>query len=198
MICETGGIKLPVQEVIEKIWNTRNFDVGGGAASSIAGSMAAGLGGMVARLSIGKNHGLEDIEYEKIACKMDSLCQDLISGAIEDEQAFLGIRAAFSLPRGSEEEKIKRRDAVENAAVKAAEVPLENGKMAARVLDLCRNLVGCSNPAAGSDLDVGMMLARAAVRGCALNIDANLPLIRSPEKNNLLREASEDLKNLRG
>jgi formiminotetrahydrofolate cyclodeaminase len=65
-------------------------------------------------------------------------------------------------------------------------------------LDLCRNLVGCSNPAAGSDLDVGMMLARAAVRGCALNIDANLPLIRSPEKNNLLREASEDLKNLRG
>gem|GEM_PF-6855080 len=35
---------MPVQEVIEKIWNTRNFDVGGGAASSIAGSMAAGLG----------------------------------------------------------------------------------------------------------------------------------------------------------
>ena len=189
---------MSVQKIIEQIWDSRNFDVGGGAASSIAGSMAAGLGGMVARLSIGKDHGLEDAGYESIADELDSLCRELISGAVEDEQAFLGIRAAFALPKGTEEEKKQRRDAVEKAAVTAAEVPLENGKRAARILDLCRTLVGRSNPSAMSDLEVGIMLAVAAVKGCALNIDANLPLIRSPEKHDPQKESSACLKSTAG
>ena len=73
---------------------------------------------------------------------------------------------------------------------KGAEVPLENGEKAVRIMNVGRSLIDRSNPAASSDLEIGIALARTAVIGCALNIDANLPLIKSPEKHNSLREAS--------
>ena len=197
MLCisrEAGVKKLSVHKIIDQVWDTKNFNVGGGAASSISASMAAGLVGMVARLSLGKNYGLDDRIFERIAAEMDFLCLELQSGADEDGKAFLGIKAAFTLPKNTESEKKERREAVEKAAIRAAEVPLENGEKAVRIMNVGRSLIDRSNPAASSDLEIGIALARTAVIGCALNIDANLPLIKSPEKHNSLREASGRLK----
>ncbi len=157
--------------------------------------MAAALVGMVARLSLGKNYGLEDSDYEKIAGEMDTLCLELISGADNDVEAFQGIKAAFALPKQTESERTGRREAVERAALRAAEVPLENGEKAARIMEIGSGLKGRSNPSAGSDLMIGIALARTAVIGCALNIEANLPLIKSPNKHDPLKKASDDLRN---
>lgn len=187
---------MSVYSVLDQIWDTKNFNVGGGAASAAAGAMAAGLVGMVARLSIGKDGELGDERYADIAGEMDSLCRDLQRGAEEDEKAFLGMRDAFRLSKSTDEEKAKRRAAIEVAAAEAARVPMENGRRAARVLDLCSELEGRSNSSASSDLEIGGMLARLAMKGCAFNIDANLPLIKTKEKADLFEKASSELKSL--
>ena len=187
---------MSLYRVLDKILDSRNTTVGGGAASAVAGAMAAGLVGMVARLSLGKDYGLPDERYLTLAEELDGLVRELTQGAQDDERAFLGIKDAFALPKGTEEEKAQRRAAVEAAAVGAATVPLQNGHRAARVLEICAELDGRSNPAAASDIAAGVMLARMAVTDCALNVDANLPLIKTPGTHQDLEDRARALKDL--
>ena len=117
-------------EVVEKIMDSRDVTVGGGSASAVAGAMAAGLVGMVSRLSVGKEYGLPDERYLEIAEELDELAVQLKEGAVEDTRSYLGIKAAFALPKATDEQKSARRAAIESAAIKAANVPLENGRAA--------------------------------------------------------------------
>lgn len=187
---------MSLYSVLDDVMDSNNFTVGGGSASAIAGSMAAGLISMVSRLSIGKDYGLEDRRYEEISKELDQLCKDLASGSEEDTQAFLGIKSAFSLPKDSDDQKALRRKAIEDAAVVAATVPMENADRAKRVLDIYREMDGKSNPNASSDFTAGMLLAKSAILGCALNIDANLSLIKDEAKLSFLKEASDRLKSI--
>ena len=113
---------------------------------------------------------------------------------MEDTQSYLGIKEAFALPKSTEEEKKMRRAAVEKAAIKAAEVPLSNGTAALRILELCAEMSGKFNSAAGSDMEAGVMLAKMAVADTALNIEANLPLIKTPEISEKFVREAEKLK----
>lgn len=181
-------------EVIDKIMDSRDATAGGGSASAVAGAMAAGLVGMVARLSAGKNFGLKDERYEEIADELDGYVDLLRKGAVEDTLSYLGIKDAFALPKSTDEEKAARRKAIEDAAVKAACVPLENGKISVNILRICKEMEGRYNEAAKSDMEAGIMLAKMAAADTALNIEANLPLIKSPEKNTVLKREAEKLK----
>lgn len=184
-----------LNEVIEKILDSRDTTVGGGSASAVAGAMAAGLVGMVARLSTGKKYGLSDKRYLDIAEELDGLVIRLKNGAVEDTQSYLGIKTAFSLPKSTDDEKAVRGAAVEKAAVKAAEVPLANGHAALRILELCKEMEDKFNTAAFSDMEAGILLAKMAVIDTALNVEANLSLIKTPEKNQKIAKAALELKN---
>jgi len=181
-------------EVIEKIMDSKDTTVGGGSASAVAGAMAAGLVGMVARLSVNKEFGLPDERYLDIAEQLDGLAIELKNGAVEDTKSYLGIKAAFSLPKSTEDEKAVRRAAVEEAAIKAARVPLENGRAAQSILKFCKEMEGKFNTAASSDMEAGILLARMAVLDTALNVEANLSLIKTPEINREFAEAALELK----
>ena len=182
-------------DVIEKIMDSKDTTVGGGSASAVAGAMAAGLVGMVARLSTGKQYGLPDERYLGIADELDMLAVKLKDGAVADTQSYLGIKAAFSLPKSTEAEKAIRRTAVEEAAIIAARVPLENGRAALRILELCKEMEGKFNTAASSDMEAGIMLAKMAVIDTALNVEANLSLIKTNGINQELAAAALYLKN---
>jgi len=60
----------------------------------------------------------------------------------------------------------------------AAEVPLSNAGRCARVLELCNSLKNSFNTNAASDLDCGIYLATAGLKGCAANVRINLPYIK--------------------
>lgn len=187
---------MSVYEVLDKIMDSSDFTVGGGAASAVAGAMSAGLIGMVSRLSAGKKLGLTDEQYAIFSNELDQISKKLKQGSCDDEAAFLNIKEAFALPKSTEDEKFSRQAVIENAAFVAAKVPLENARMIARVLEIARELEGKFNAAASSDFKCGEMLAKTALIGCALNIDANLPLIKNPEITASLKEASLGLKEL--
>lgn len=180
-------------EVIDKIMDSRDATVGGGSASALSGAMAAGLIGMVARLSTKKDFGLNNERYITIAHELDILGKELLEGAEEDTKAYLLIKSAYSLPKNTEEEKEKRKHAIEDAGVKAATVPKDNAYKCKKVYDLGLELDGKSNPAAYSDLAIGINLAKLGITGCKMNIEANLPLIKDAK---IKKDFEDHIKNL--
>lgn len=171
-----------LEDVMVRIYNSRDFTAGGGSASAVSAAMAASLVGMVARLSVGKDLELSDENYESLAAEMDEVSLELRNGAVRDLDAFLGIKAAYALSRGTEEEKRIRREAIEKAAYTAADVPRQNAMLALKVKEAAAQMQGRSNVNAASDLEVGSDLAGSAIKGCLANIRANLPLIHDPIK----------------
>jgi formiminotetrahydrofolate cyclodeaminase len=151
---------------------------GGGTASAIAGAMAAGLAGMVARVSLGKEGLQSDHFYEEIDKRARALTGDLLAGAEEDSQAFGHVMRAYRMPKGTDEEKKLRSAAIQAGLAGATVVPLKNGESCAEVGRLLERLAPSHNSNATSDLDVGKGLAAAALAGCIDNVEINLGSIK--------------------
>lgn len=165
-------------EILRKVIDSDDFTVGGGSASAIAGSMAAGIVSMVCKLSVNKPVKLTVEEYEKISQEADELAKSLLEGAEDDTKAYCMIKDAYAMPKSTDDEKQVRTAAIREAGKAAASVPRDNGYRNKRVNELALLLVGQSNPAASSDLYSALYLSDAGVKGCILNIEANLSLIK--------------------
>ncbi len=151
---------------------------GGGTASCVAGSMAAGLIGMVARLSVGKA-GLGPADrYERIAKRAKVLSRELFDGGRIDSEAFAVVSSAFKLPKQTQAQKRVRSMAIQEGIVHCAKVPLANARLCREVLDLADGLAKKFNTNATSDLQCGQYLAVAGLKGCAANVRINLLSIK--------------------
>jgi formiminotetrahydrofolate cyclodeaminase len=164
-----------------KVLDSDDNTTGGGTASAVAGAMAGALVAMVARLSIGKDGMEPDGFYEKFVTEAQTISGELFDGGHADSQAFLAVLASFKLPKQTDEEKATRRKVIQDAWVNAARVPLTNAERCARVLKMGLQLRGRSYPDAASDLECGMLLARAGLLGCLENVQINLPSIKDPD-----------------
>ena len=185
-------------DVLDKILDSNNTTVGGGSAAAISGAMAAGLISMVARLSTGKDYGLEDEEYIVLADELDQLSLDLLKGAEDDTKAYLLIKNAFKLPKDTDEEKKIRRKAVNDAGVEAALVPKSNSEKCIRVYEIARDLDGKYNDGTFSDFTIGRDLSFLGIQGCIYNIEANLSLIKNEKIRGELEEFIRTNKEVRG
>ncbi|MEG0642101.1 MAG: cyclodeaminase/cyclohydrolase family protein [Romboutsia sp.] len=179
--------------VLSKIIDSKDFTVGGGSASALSGAMAAGMVSMVCRLSTKKDYEFPKEYYENIADECDELAKKLTVGSDEDTKAYCLIKDAYTLPKSTDEEIVIRKTHIQNAGIKAASVPLENAKLCKRVCEIYKTIKDKSNPNAGTDLDIAGLLAEIGVKGCVLNIEANLPLIKDEE---ILENFNEEMKNL--
>jgi len=164
--------------ILSKISNVNNFDVGGGAASALAGSQAAGMIGMVANLSLKKEYGFSDENYQKIVTQAEIFSDSLLKGAEEDEVAFLKIRNAYKLPKQTDFDKSIRKNAVQYGFISAAKTPLNNAQLCKEVVDIGKTLLGNSNPNAETDLTIAISLAELGVKGCIANVEANISMIK--------------------
>lgn len=147
---------------------------GGGSISAYMGALAAALGSMVANLSSHKR-GWDD-QWEKFSTwaeKGQVLMTELLHLVDEDTHAFNEIMNAFSLPKGTEEEKAARKTAIQDATRYATEVPLRTMKAAFASFELCKAMAAEGNPNSVSDAGVGALAARSAVLGACLNVKIN-------------------------
>ncbi len=179
-----------------KVLDPDDNSTGGGTASAVAGAMAGALVAMVARLSVGKEDMEPDAFYAELGGAAETLSAELFKGGHQDSQAFEAVRHAFRLPKGNDQEKSVRREAIQAAWVHAARVPLANAERCNQVLILGMQLRGRSNPNAASDLACAMYLARAGLLGCLENVEINLPAIKDPQVAAELAERVSALRNL--
>ena len=152
---------------------------GGGAASAVAGAMAAALVGMVARVSEGKKNMPEpDAFYRDMDAQAQSLSNTLLDGSNADSAAFDRVMDAFRLPKATDDEKAARTAAIQQATIGATETPLQNAKNCARVLAIAAQLEGRSNTNAASDLECAIFLATAGLKGALSNAEINIGSIK--------------------
>lgn len=182
-------------EILKKVIDSDDFTVGGGSASAIAGAMASGMISMVSKLSIQKPVKLAVEEYKKISLEADKLAKQLLEGAENDTKAYCMIKDAYAMPKNTAEEKQLRTKAIREAGKIAAEVPRDNGYYCKRSNELALLLIGQSNAAASSDLYSALYLSDVGVKGCILNIEANLSLIKD---ENTIEKFKNDVEMLKG
>ena len=161
-----------------KVIDATDNSTGGGTASCVAGSMAAGLVGMVARLSMGKKDLAPTEFYERIAVRAEELAQKLFDGGRIDSEAFAAVSSAYKMPNETDEQKQAKSLALQKGMVHCAEVPLANTRLCREVMSLADRLAEQFNVNATSDLQCGQYLAVAGLQGCIANVRINLPYIK--------------------
>ena len=131
-------------------------------------------------------------EFSDWADKGQAVLGRLIALVDEDTAAFNRIMAALGMPKGSEEEKQARAEALEAATLYATEVPLNTKKAAAEVFPIVRAMAEEGNPNSVSDAGVGALAARSAVLGAHLNVRINAAGLADREAaERLCSEAAE-------
>jgi formiminotetrahydrofolate cyclodeaminase len=185
-------------DALLKVMDPTEDQTGGGTAAAAAGAMAAGLAGMVARLSIGREGMEAEEHYREIDAEARVLTGALMKGGREDSEAFGAVMRAFTLPKGTDEEKAARSRSIQEGMIGAARVPLENAERCARVIGLVARLAGRSNPNAASDLAVGGALARTGFDGCLANVRINVASIKDEDTASALARRAEELRDALG
>lgn len=160
---------------------------GGGSVSAYMGAMGAALGTMVANLSSHKPGWDERWEeFSQWAEQGVELEQELLHLVNEDTEAFNKIMAAFGMPKATDEDKRLRSEAIEEATLFAAQVPLQTMKTSTKVFALCRAMVEKGNTNSVSDAGVGALAARAAVLGAGMNVKINASSLKDRAKADAL------------
>lgn len=151
---------------------------GGGSASAIAGSFAASLLAMVARLSVDRpKYAAYQTTHARALATGERGRAVLLELADADARAYAGFAAARKLPKETAGEQSVRDEATRVAARAASEVPLSVVDECARLLDDITAMAGRSNLNAASDLEVAARLSAAAAHGAAANVLINLPMV---------------------
>ena len=77
------------------------------------------------------------------------------------------------MPKGTDEEKAARTEALEKATLYATEIPLKTMLTVSETFPLLEAMAAEGNPNSVSDAGVGALAARSAVLGAYLNVKIN-------------------------
>lgn len=168
---------------------------GGGSASALAGSLAACLSEMVCRLTVGKEKyaSVQD-KIKGVLSRLEELRGDLYALIEEDSKSFDRVMEAYKLPKTSEEDKVRRKKAVQEATRQATSVPLQIMEKGYEVLHLSKTVAENGNVNALSDAGASASLARSAVESAYLNVKINLKALEDSNFVGSVRQKAQEIK----
>jgi formiminotetrahydrofolate cyclodeaminase len=171
----------PIGEWLEALGSSAPAP-GGGAAAAMTAGIGAALVEMVCDLTIGKP---AFAEHEAHVTAIRDAARELRGRALaevdRDAAAFSELMAVYRLPKDTDQQKAARRQVIQAATRRAADVPLEVAATAAEVARLAAQLPGRSNPNVLSDVGVAASAAAAAIESAAINVEVNLATLTDPD-----------------
>jgi len=151
---------------------SRKATPGGGSVSAYMGALAAGLLCMVSRITLGKKDPPKGADRLEAAVKTgEELRLRFLKLVVDDAESFNAVMKAFKTPK---EQQDARRKAIQEATVRAAEVPLSTLDSSVQTLRLAREVAENGAANALSDVSTSIAAARAAGEGAASNVLINL------------------------
>lgn len=162
---------------------------GGGAAAALAGALAAALAEMVAQLTVGRPRFAAVETQARDALDRARTARDVLLALVdEDARAYVAVAAAYRLPKGTDDERVRRDAAVQAVLGTALRPPLRVMEVGCDVLALADEVARIGNPTVASDAGCAALLGEAAVRAGGLNVLANVVLLRDPAAAQAARE----------
>ena len=156
---------------------------GGGSTAALVAATAASLTCMVFNLTIGKkmyNEAAPEIQSEiklqlEKASRLNTIFIELID---KDSEAFTDVIVAYKMPKGTEEEIVKRKVAIQKGYVVALEVPLELATTSYGLYASIEAAAAYGNKNAISDAGVAALMLQSAIESAILNVKINLSNIK--------------------
>lgn len=156
---------------------------GGGAAAAVNAAVGAALVSMVCNLTIGKPRYAEhEATMREVLERATQLRAEALQLAEADAEAFAAVSAAYGLPKETDSDKAARREAIQEALVGAADVPLRTAALAAEVIALATRIEPGGNVNVLSDVAVAADSARAALRSAQVNVNVNLSAMADADR----------------
>jgi formiminotetrahydrofolate cyclodeaminase len=155
---------------------------GGGSASALAGAIGASLLAMVAALP--KSRAATEEDTQRLMAARDrctGLAAELEALIDRDSEAYDRVVAAYRKPKATDEDKAARSAAIQSAMREAIATPLAVMRACATAAEQGVVVAGLGNPSASSDVQVGLELLGAGLRGAKLNVEINLGSVKDAD-----------------
>lgn len=167
---------------------------GGGSIAAYVGTLGVALGTMVANLSGHKKEWDNRWkEFSDWAVKGQQYKNKLLHLVDEDTNAFNKIIEGFRMPKGNEQEKQLRAEAIENATKYATEVPFMVMETAYNSMEVMQAMLKDGMQTSLSDSAVGVLCAKAAVTGAYFNVKINAKDIKDRTFADNILKRGEDI-----
>ena len=154
---------------------------GGGSVSAMVGALGMTMAEMALNFTIGKKKYADVEEEAKGLLDQIVACRKTCEACVDaDVASYARVSAAYGMPRGTDEEKQARTEAIQEALKVAMGPPLETFRALVAVMGAIRRCVDVANQNLISDVGVAAVHAGAAIQGARLNVDINLAAMKEP------------------
>jgi len=185
---------LTVRQFIEEI-TSRSSAPGGGSASAAIAAIGAGLGSMVAKLTLGVRK-FEDLDAKmrKLVPPLHHAANSLIPMIDADTNAFNDYMDALRLPEDSKEDKDYKTEKLQQGLKKAIDIPLTTMKLADTAWDAMVEIAKYGNIASKSDVEVGAKAMETGIWGAYKNVMINMTDITDDNFKTKTNKLAEEIK----
>jgi glutamate formiminotransferase/formiminotetrahydrofolate cyclodeaminase len=184
---------LTVRQFIEEV-TSRSSAPGGGSVSAAIAAMGAGLGSMVAKLTLGmRKFEALDSNMRKLVPPLHNAANALIPMIDADTHAFIDYVEALRLPEDTPVQKEQKLEKLQQGLKKAIDVPLTTMTLADAAWEAMVEIARYGNIASRSDVEVGARALETGIWGAYKNVLINMAGITDPSFKNRTLKRAEDM-----